>query len=59
LIDFNHTNHGYATLTVDAKNISGVVTTIDERKYPGSPAADKFSYPVAPLILPKNAVISL
>jgi hypothetical protein len=40
-----HTNHGYATLTVDAENISGVVTTIDEQKYPGSPAADKFSYP--------------
>lgn len=59
LIASNHTNHGYATLTVDAKNISGVITTIDETKYKGKPEEDKFSYPAKALLLPDGAVVSL
>jgi hypothetical protein len=59
LIAGNHTNHGYATLTVDAKNISGVITTIDETKYPGNPVEDEFSYPVAALRLPNGEMASL
>jgi hypothetical protein len=46
-------------LAVDAKNISGVVTTIDERKYKGQPELETFSYPVAPLTLAAGDVISL
>ena len=59
LIAGNHTNHSYATLTVDAKNISGVITTIDETKYKGKPDEDKFSYPSKALLLPDAAVVSL
>jgi hypothetical protein len=59
LMASNHTNHGYATLTVDAKSISGVITTIDETKYPGKPVEDKFSYPSKALLLPDGVVVSL
>jgi hypothetical protein len=59
LISSNHTNHGYATLTVDAKTISGVVTTIDEAKYPGKPAEDTFSYPAKAQLLPAGVTVSL
>jgi hypothetical protein len=59
LVAFNETNHGYATLTVDAHHISGVVTTIDEAKHNGAPSADTFTYPAGPLLLPEGATISL
>ena len=59
LITSNHTNHGYATLTVDAKNISGVVSTIDETRYSGNPAEDMFSYPARALYLADGVVVSL
>ena len=51
-------SHGYVTLTVDAKNINGVVTLIDkttgEVSHPNS-----FSYPATAKTLPPNVVISL
>ena len=59
LIAGNHTNHGYATLTVDAEHISGTVTTVDESKTKGQDKADSFSYPTKALFLPKGAVVSL
>ena len=59
LIKSNHTNHGYATLTADAKNISGTVTTIDSTKAKGQVAVDTFSYPAAALTLAAGDMISL
>ncbi|SRR6266851_1048816 len=59
LIKSNHTNHGYATLTADAKNISGTVTTIDTTKAKGQAAVDTFSYPAAALTLAAGDMISL
>jgi len=59
LIKSNDTNHGYVTLTVDAKNISGVATTVDEKKYKGQPQLDTFSYPAAAVTLAAGDVISL
>ena len=59
LIFSNHTNHGYSTLTVDAKTISGSVTLVEETKYPAVASADTFSYPAQALFLPKNAVVGL
>ena len=59
LIAQNKTNHGYATLTVDAHNISGTLTTVDEMKYKGAKAADKFKYSAKALHLPKGVTISL
>lgn len=59
LVAGNHTNHGYATLTVDAEKISGIVTTVDGRKKKGEPQADTFSYPAKALHLTKNAIVSL
>ena len=59
LVASNHNNHGYATLTVDAENITGVITTIDELKHKGNPAEDKFSYPSKAQILPPGVTVSL
>ena len=59
VIASNHTNHSYATITVDAKAISGVITTIDEARYPGNPAEDTFSYPVKAVVLPDGATVTL
>ncbi len=59
LIASNHTNHGYATLTVDPNSISGVITTVDEQRYPGEADADTFSYPAQALYLPDGVVVSL
>ena len=53
------THHGYATLTVDAQNISGVATTVANAKDNGNPALDTFSYPVAPIHLPAGVNITL
>ena len=59
LIASNHNNHGYATLTVDAKTISGTITLVDEKKYPGNPAFDTFSYPAEAIKLGKGVVMNL
>ena len=59
LVKFNDTNHGYVTMTVDANNISGVLTTVDEAKYAGAKQADTFSYPAAALFLADGDVVSL
>jgi hypothetical protein len=59
LIAFNKTNHGYATLTIDAHNITGTVTTVDEAKYPGQTGADTFSYPAKAITLADATVVSL
>ena len=59
LIYSNHTNHGYVTLTVDEKSISGTVTLVEETKYPAADAADTFSYSAKAIYLPKGAVVSL
>lgn len=55
----NHTNHGYATLTVDANSVSGRITTVDAGKKKGEPNADTFFYPAKTLYLAKSAVVSL
>lgn len=59
LVTFNKTNHGYATLTVDSKNISGIMTTVDETKVKGDPQADTFKYPAKAILLPDKAMASL
>lgn len=51
--------HGYATLTVTKKSISGSVSLVANSKRKANPAADAFSYPVAAIELPKNAVVNL
>ncbi len=59
LIEANDKQHGYATITVDGKSISGTMSTIDTPKAKGDKAADTFSYAAAAVTLPKGAVISL
>jgi hypothetical protein len=59
LIAANDKQHGYATITVDKKNISGTMSTIDTPKAAGDKAADTFSYPVAPIELPDGVIVSL
>ena len=58
LIFENHKLHGYVTLTVDAKNITGTVTLVDTAGNIQT-GADKFKYPAAALMLPANEVVSL
>jgi hypothetical protein len=52
-------HHGYATITIDAKNISGTATTVASTKSKGSPTADQFSYPAGAIYLPDGATVSL
>ncbi len=59
LINSNHTNHGYATLTVDSEKISGVISLVEETKHKADPKFETFSYTAKPLKLADNAVISL
>jgi hypothetical protein len=59
LIAANDKQHGYATIAVDKKNISGTMSTIDTPKAAGQKTADTFSYPVAPLKLPDGVIVSL
>jgi hypothetical protein len=47
------------TLTVDKREISGTMNTIDERKYDGKEGADTFRYIAKPLTLPDGEVLSL
>lgn len=59
LITSNHNNHGYTTITVDADNISGVASMVEEKKYPAEPTFDTFSYPAKAIKLPDGVVASL
>ena len=56
-----HQHHGYMTLTVDAKNISGVMKSVangsGKFKTPGP--THSFSYPAGLIELPPSAVLSL
>ena len=58
LIASNHKNHGYITLTVDAKNISGTMTIVSDDNSPSS-QADKFSYPATAQFLADGVMVSL
>ena len=51
-------SHGYVTLTVDAKSISGNFTAVG-KSGDVTPKADTFSYSAAPLLLPDGATVSL
>ena len=59
LVAANDKQHGYATITVNKKKISGTMTTIDTPKAPGNKAADTFSYSAVPLELPNGVTVSL
>ena len=60
LVAANDKQHGYATITVDARNISGTMSTIATPKLPAEKEADKgYSYPAGLIELPKGAVVSL
>jgi hypothetical protein len=59
LIAANDKQHGYATISVDANNISGTMSTIDTPKAAGNKTADKFSYSAAAIELPAGVVVSL
>jgi hypothetical protein len=53
------THHGYATLAVDAKHITGTMSTVENKTGPANPKADTFSYPATAQHLPADATISL
>jgi acid phosphatase type 7 len=59
LVASNMHNHGYLTITVDKNKISGVVSTIDELKYPGNSADDTFSYAARVAKLSSGKIVSL
>ncbi len=59
LVAANDEQHGYATLTLDGRNISGTVSTIETPKAPSNPKADTFTYPATPQKLPHGVVVSL
>jgi Calcineurin-like phosphoesterase len=52
-------HHGYATITVDAKQISVTATTVANTHDKGSAAADTASYPAGAILLPDNVTVSL
>lgn len=51
--------HGYMTLTVNAKTISGTYTSVNDKTGVAKAGFDKYSYPVAPLLLAKGKTVSL
>ena len=57
LVAENHQHHGYLTVTVTGKTISGVSTLTDPTGKPQK--GDSFSYPAAAQFLPASAVVSL
>lgn len=59
LVAYNHTNHGYLTLTINESRIEGIMSTVEEKKYAADPAADHFTYPAGKLTLPEGETISL
>lgn len=52
-------NHGYMTLTVNAKSLSGVVTSVNDKTGKATHGFDKFSYPTKSIVLPKGTTVSL
>ncbi|MBV9304230.1 MAG: metallophosphoesterase [Acidobacteriaceae bacterium] len=50
---------GYTTLTADANNISGTMTTVPNAGETTAPPTDSFSYPAAAQYLPDGAVATL
>jgi hypothetical protein len=59
LIAADDQNHGYMTLTVDAKHVSGAVTSVNDSTGKPTPNFDSFSYPAAAKILPAGTTITL
>ena len=58
LIAADDQNHGYMTLTVDAHNISGAVTSVNDSTGAATPL-DQFTYPAAAQTLPAGTTVSL
>jgi hypothetical protein len=52
-------NHGYVTLTVDGKSISGIYTRVSDVDGKVTASAEKFTYPVQALMLSGDTNISL
>ena len=52
-------NHGYMALTVSGNNISGVVTSVNDKTGKATAGFDKFSYPTAAINLAKGTTVSL
>jgi hypothetical protein len=59
LIFADDKQHGYATITVDKKHISGTMSLVADPKRPEKPKADEFEYPVGVIKLKGNEVVSL
>ncbi len=59
LVAANDKQHGYATLTVDATQISGTMSLAEDPKRAAVPKADEFSYPAGAIKLPDGVVVSL
>ncbi len=61
LVFEEHQHHGYMTLTVDAKSISGVMTTVANRSGQGAGPGPttSFTYAAGFVELPAGAVVSL
>jgi len=58
LIAADDQNHGYMTLTVDANNISGAVTSVNNTTGVATPL-EQFAYPAAAQALPAGTTVSL
>lgn len=59
LVAANDLQHGYATFTVDAQNITGTMSLVEDAKRAADPAADNFSYPAGAILLPDGVTVSL
>jgi hypothetical protein len=59
LIRSEHQHHGYLTLTIDAKTISGAVTIVDPVTGQASDLGDNFSYSAKAQRLPAGTTVSL
>jgi len=58
LVASDHSHHGYVTLTVNAKSISGQVTLV-EKDGTVNPPIDPFSYSAQAEFLPEGVMVSL
>lgn len=58
LVAADDQNHGYAILTVDSNNISGVAISVDDSSGTAT-QIDQFSYPAAAQQLPAGSTVSL
>lgn len=59
LVASNDQLHGYLTITIDAQNVSGAMTTVDHTASSAQPNVDTFSYPAAAQFLKDGVTISL